>query len=75
MIKRRVHVNSLWLHILNLHNFFSTPWKCLTQKLCGVCMERAQVIHGNRHLWKLLNKFAVDFVKLVTILSTCIYVA
>ena len=54
----------------NLHNFFSTPWKHLTQKLCGVCMERAQAIHGNchRHLQNLLNNFTVDFIKLVTVL-------
>ena len=63
--------NSLLLHTYtNLHNFFSTLWKHLTQKLCGVCMERAQVIHGNRHrhLGKLLNNFTVDFIKLVTVL-------
>ena len=48
----------------NLRNFFSTLWKRLTQKLCGVCMEWAQVIHGNCHLWKLLKMFTVDFVKL-----------
>ena len=53
----------------NLHNFFSTLWKHLTQELYGVSMEWAQAIHDNRHLWKLPKKFTVDFVKLVTVLS------
>ena len=34
----------------NLHNFFSTLWKHLTQKLCGVCMERSLLwILSNYH--------------------------
>ena len=56
----------------NLHNFFSTLWKHLTQELYGVSMEWAQAIHDNRHLWKLPKKFTVDFVKLVTVLSAII---
>ena len=59
----------------NLHNFFSTLWKDLTQELYGVSMERAQAIHDNRQLWKLPKKFTVDFVKLVTVLSAHLYVA